>query len=328
MKELKNKTVYCGIDVSKSSFDVYYQEKNYVYENAIKGFKSLKQVINKEAQCVMEATGPYYLQLAVYLYQQGIKVSVVNPLVIKRFSQMRLIRSKTDKADAKLIALYAEKETPKLWIPPKPVLLEIQQSQTVMEGLQKQRRMLKNQLESIQVQPFQSKEAIKALKQIIKKIDVHYQKLEASVLLKVQEQFNEELKLLTSIPGIGIKTAIALLVATNSFTRFDSSKKLASYAGLCPRIFQSGSSVMGKGHITKMGGARIRTLLYMGACSAKKYNKACRELFDRLVAKGKAKKLALIAVANKLLKQAYAVVTKKIMYDETKYYLKTNQNLT
>ena len=328
MKELKNKMVYCGIDVSKLSFDVYYQGKNHVFENAIKGFKAFKLILNQNEQCVMEATGPYYLQLAVFLYQHGIKVSVVNPLVIKRFSQMRLVRAKTDKADAKLIALYAEKEVPKLWTPPKRVLLEIQQTQTVMEGLQKQLRMLSNQLESIQVQPFQSNESIKALKQIIKTIDTHYGKLEESILSKVQEYFNEELKLLTSIPGIGIKTAVTLLVVTNGFSKFDSSKKLASYAGLCPRIYQSGSSVMGKGHITKMGGARLRTLLYMGACSAKKYNKACREMFDRLVANGKAKKLALIAVANKLIKQAYAIVTKKTMYNETKYYSLIKQSLT
>ena len=316
MEELKNKTGYCGIDVSKLSFDVYCQDRSYVYENSAKGFKALKRIIDVNVQCVMEATGPYYLKLAVYLYQHGVKVSVINPLVIKRFGQMRMIRAKTDKADAKLIALYAEREAPKLWTPQKSVLLEIQQTQAVLDGLHKQRRMLKNQLGAIQVQPFQSKESIKVLKQMIKKIENHYKTLERTVLLKVQKHFNEEYELLTSIPGIGIKTAIALLVATDSFSKFDSSKKLASYVGICPRIFQSGSSVKGKGHITKMGGSRIRALLYMGACSAKKYNKACRELFDRLVAKGKAKKLALIAVANKLLKQAYAVVTKQKMYHE------------
>ena len=74
-----------------------------------------------------------------------------------------------------------------------------------------------------------------------------------------------------------------------------------------------------------MGDARIRTLLYMGACSAKKYNLACQQLYDRLVENGKAKKLALIAVANKLVKQAYAIVTSNEMYNP-EYYFDLNRN--
>ncbi|MEM9446769.1 MAG: transposase [Verrucomicrobiota bacterium] len=144
MKDADTKVVYCGIDVSKTSFDGYCQGRSFKFKNEYQGYRKFVDTIKDRAvHCVMEATGPYYLGLAVYLYQQGSEVSVINPLVIKRFSQMRMIRAKTDKADAKLIAMYAEKEEPKLWSPLNPVLHEIAQLQATMNLLEKQDRMLK-----------------------------------------------------------------------------------------------------------------------------------------------------------------------------------------
>lgn len=319
------KAVYCGIDVSKLTFDVYLEKKNYVFENDSKGFNSFSAMLTDDIHCVMEATGPYYLKLAIYLHSRGFKVSVVNPLVIKRFSQMRMLKAKTDRADAKLITLYAEKEVPELWEAPRPILLGIQQEQAVLESLNKQLRMLKNQMESIGAQPIQSKQALKSIRYMIAQTEKQLIVIDQSILKKVEGAFSKEVELITSIPGIGMKTAIVLLVATNAFAKFSSAKQVASYVGICPRIYQSGSSIKGKGHITKIGDSRIRTLLYMGACSAKKHNLACQQLYDRLVNNGKAKKLALIAVANKLVKQAYAVVTNKEMYNP-EYYFDLNRN--
>ena len=105
-----------------------------------------------------------------------------------------------------------------------------------------------------------------------------------------------------------------LLVFTDGFNRFNSSKQLCSYAGITPLIRQSGSSVKGRPRISKMGNPKLRKLLFMCSFNACKYNKACKALFDRIVAKGKSKKLALIAVCNKLLKQAFAVVKNRLPY--------------
>ena len=327
MNLIEGKVVYCGMDISKSTFDAFLLNRSYAFNNDLSGFKKLRKVIPDNAHCVMEATGPYYMKLAVYLQSHGIKVSVVNPLVIKRFSQMRMIKAKTDKADAKLIALYAEKETPELWKAPEPLLLEIQQEQAVLKSLNKQLRMLYNQVESIQVQPSQSKDALKVISTVAKLIETKVSLLEKTMLEKVKEIFDEELGLITSIPGIGIKNAIALLVATNAFSNFRSAKQVASYIGICPRIYQSGSSIRGKGSITKMGDKRVRTLLYLAARSAARHNTACKKMYERLTDNGKADKLAIIAVANKLLKQAYAVVTKKINY-QTEYYSALNPKVT
>ncbi|MGB1247530.1 MAG: transposase, partial [Chitinophagales bacterium] len=121
---------------------------------------------------------------------------------------------------------------------------------------------------------------------------------------------------LETIPGMGRKTAVMLLVVTNYFKDFHTSGQLCSYAGLTPLIRQSGSSVKGRERISKMGNGKLRNLLFMCSFNACKYNKSCKELYERIVAKGKSKKLALIAVCNKLLKQAFAIAKSGLIYDE------------
>ncbi len=99
---------YFGIDVSKSTFDVYNPEKGYLqFENSTKGFKQFVKILSSDSHCVMEVTGYYYHLLSEFLFDNTIKVSVENPLKIKRFIQSKLTKIKTDKADAKLIYEYA-----------------------------------------------------------------------------------------------------------------------------------------------------------------------------------------------------------------------------
>lgn len=131
-----------------------------------------------------------------------------------------------------------------------------------------------------------------------------------------QAHYSDMLTNLETIPGMGKKTAVMLTVLSGGFTRFDDYRKLSSYIGICPRIFESGTSVKGKARICKMGMSRIRATLYVCSWSARRYNKACRDLYERLLAKGKAKKLALIAVANKLLKQAFTIAKQQTKYQE------------
>jgi transposase len=98
------------------------------------------------------------------------------------------------------------------------------------------------------------------------------------------------------------------------FTCFDNYRQLIAKAGLSPREHSSGTSIRGKVRITKMGGGLIRSKLFMCSFAAKKRNTACQALYDRLVAKGKNGKVALIAVCNKLLKQAFAIVKSGVPY--------------
>ncbi|MBC6992532.1 transposase, partial [Hymenobacter sp. BT491] len=130
----------------------------------------------------------------------------------------------------------------------------------------------------------------------------------------LEQRFGSELALLCSIPGSGRKTAGLLLLFASGFVHLDNYRQLIAMAGLSPREHTSGTRIRGKVRITKMGGALIRAKLFRCSFSAKKTNNACGALFDRLVAKGKNKKLALIAVCNKLLKQAFAIVRSGVPY--------------
>ncbi len=108
-----------------------------------------------------------------------------------------------------------------------------------------------------------------------------------------------------------------MLIITDGFTKFESSKQLCSYVGITSTIRESGSSVRGRSRISKVGNRKLRNLLFLCSFNACKHNKACRDVYERIVNKGKSKKLALIAVSNKLIKQSFAIVKSGLTYDET-----------
>jgi len=313
---MQTQTNYIGIDISKSLFDVSIGEKHYQFSNDQAGFESLLKLSGADSHIVMEASGPYYLRLACHLHAHGIRVSVVNPLVIRRYSQMRLSRAKTDKKDARLIAEYGAMTKPELWIPPQRHMIELQHTEALVSGLNKQHTLLSNQLESFIAGGMLHKQ----LKQTIQKELAHLKQLIALLSARMQQivlaHYGQMLSDLKTIPGIGKKTAMMLILISGGFDRFDDCRKLSSYIGICPRLFESGSSVKGKARICKMGMSAIRASLYLCSWSAKRCNKACRDLYERLIAKGKAKKLALIAVANKLLKQAFAIAKAQSKYQQ------------
>lgn len=310
-----------GIDISKDFFDVCAitkeNERQRRFTNDVRGFEEFKSWISEDTLCVMEVTGPYYLRVATYLHLKGFTVSVINPLVIKRFCQMRLIRAKTDKADAKMIALYGLSEPLQLWSVPDDCIITMQQLDAISEQLSKQRTALHNQLEAFTQSGAVKKQIRQFLVKAIRAIEKQQACIEKQTDTLIMEHYLEMMKNLTSIPGLGKKTAMVLIVLTGGFKKFTSAKQLSAYVGLAPRIYQSASTVKGKARICKMGMGRIRALLYLCAWSAKRCNKACKELYERLIAKGKARKAALIAVANKLLKQAFAIANNNQPYSLT-----------
>lgn len=320
---IKNKN-YIGIDISKLSFDVAFRNENdkyvhFKFSNDNEGFKDFVKLINTDFDiCVMEASGPYYLKLARYLFNSRISVCVINPLVIRRFSQMRMSRTKTDKKDALIIAEYGKTEMPDLWKPEADYVLEIKQMQAYVDQMNKSRTGFLRQKEAFKQNPAESIVLNESLEKMITLLEIEIAQIENKMVTIIKYHHEELLKQLMSIPGIGKKTAMLLIVISGGFTKFENARQLSSYVGISPRIFESGTSVKGKSRICKMGMSRIRAMLYVCSWSAKKTNSACRELYDRLVEKGKAKKLALIAVANKLLKQAFALASKN------EYYLQNN----
>jgi transposase len=306
-----------GVDISKDFFDVMSSKGDYFQLlNDEKGFKKFTKSIAKESLVVMEATGYYHYRLAQYLYEQGYIVSVVNPLSVKRFIQMKLSKIKTDKSDAKAICEYAVSNEVPLYTAKDKSQAECLQLIRLIDTYLKHRTAIKNKLHGEKVLGIPSKAVYHSLNRSLKAINKEIELLEKRLIELVKEHQQSQLTLLKSIPGMGVKTAIMLIVMSDGFNRFENAKQLCSYAGITPIIRESGSSIRGRSRISKMGNKKLRNLLFLCSFSAYKHNKACKEIYDRIVSKGKSKKLALIAVCNKLLKQAFAIAKSGLPYDE------------
>lgn len=307
---------FIGIDISKLTFDVYCSELGAMqFSNDEIGFKELLKVVDDENCCVMEATGAYHHRLAEYLYEKGIRVSVCNGLAIKRFGQMKFKRNKNDKADAELIWTFAQDQGVDLWEPNPAYLEECRSLQSLVSLYLKQNTQLKNKLEYLTSRGFTKGVVVRSLKLQLKRVRKEIDMLENEMEQIIKTHDQELLTCLKSIPGMGKKTAMFLIIFTNRLSGFESSKQLVAYLGLAPTERTSGTSIRGKSRISRAGNPKLRSMMFLCSFTAYKHNGPCKALFDRLVAKGKTPKLALIAVANKLLKQAFAIANSRIPFD-------------
>ena len=302
---------YIGIDISKSWFDCFNSTtgKHHQYDNNVQGWDEFVESLPEDVWVVMEASGPYYLGLASLLADQKISVSVLNPLVIRRYSQMRLSRAKTDAKDARLIAEYASEQPLSRWSPPSSVNQTMRQIISVSQGLIRQRAMLLGQKEAFTNTPVADPFVMEVLDEQIDRITSALCILEARLKKLILAHYRSCFEAVTSVPGIGPKTATLLISMTDGLSKFDDARKLASYVGICPRIFNSGSSIKGRGSICKLGSSQLRKMLYMCTWTAKKCNPGCKQMYDRMKQAGKPERVIKIALAHKLLRQAYAVGT-------------------
>ncbi|WP_162056326.1 IS110 family RNA-guided transposase [Pontibacter pamirensis] len=309
---------YIGIDVAKDSFVAATRVEGNLttslHNNDRKGISDLLKGLPDSCWCIMEATGVYSLQLAMALYEKGIKVSVVNPLQIKRFAQTKLKRTKTDKVDTALIAEYGERMQPKLYEPPAPFMRKLQQQRMSLKLLVKSKRSFLNQLHALTQLDKADKAAVKACKTVLASIEKQIVDLERQMQQTAEENCQELFTFLQTIPCISKKSAIELLVVSGGFRSFTSARQFSAFIGISPCINESGTSIRGYRGISRIGDKNIRATLYMCAMAAKVYNKACRELYERMVTAGKAKKVALVAVMNKLIKQVFGKVRSGEVY--------------
>jgi len=307
-----------GVDISKDVFDVYGSSNgHHQYKNDELGFKKFLKDLPKKSLVAMEATGYYHYRLAQFLYKNDVVVSVINPLSIKRFIQMKLAKVKTDKSDAKAICEYALINEVPIYNALTDVQSECLQLFRLLDVYLKHRTATKNKMHGEEVLSIPSKFVYRSLRRNKKHLNGEIKAIEAKILSLVKEDQQQHLTLLTTVPGIGQKTALFLIVVTDGFSKFETASQLCSYVGITPTIRESGSSVRGRARISKVGNRKLRNLLFLCSFNACKHNKACRELYERIVNKGKSKKLALIAVANKLLKQCFAIAKSGRPYDET-----------
>lgn len=313
---------FIGVDVSKKTLDIAFPKSNGKFkylkiENSLTAFKSLIKEIDIDNFCfVMEASGPYYLPFAYFLSSKNIKVCVVNPLQIKHFSKVRMSRAKTDKKDAALISQYGFSEVPPFWKPKNSELINYSQLSTYVELLKAEKTRYTNQLEAFVASGLLDKSLKNKLTRKIKSLKNEIKEVEQKMESLINKNYNSLHQRLQTIPGIGKMTSMQLIYISDGFTKFDNVKQLVSYVGISPRIYESGTSVKGKSRICKMGMSKLRRLLYLCAMTAIKKNKYCKEMYDKMKERGKNGRLAIIAVAHKLLRQAFAIGKNGMNYSE------------
>ena len=305
---------YVGIDVSKATFVVAYSSakagKTKTFKNTTKGVHEFIQTLSvTEHHCVLEATGNYSALLVYLLSKAGITVSLENPLKIKNFARVMLSVNKTDETDARLIALYGERMQPSPYKLRSKSILILKQKRTVLRQLKKQLVATRNLKGSMEVLPLFDAKCKQTIEKTITFLEKQIKGMEEELASLAEDEYKKQMDLLTSIKGIGITLAAALIVATGGFTYFDNAKQLTRYLGLSPTYQLSGTSVHVKGHINRNGDPGLRSQLYVAAFSSLRCNTECKACFDRLRSNGKPGKVAVIAVANKLIRQAFAVVT-------------------
>lgn len=309
---------FVGVDVAKDKFDVALQLNNKVilevFSNDKNGYKSFTKWLDKhttQAWVCMEATGHYSELIADYLVSKGIKVSVVNPLQIKNFARAKLSRNKTDQLDAKLIAAYCEMMKPGEFMPRSDAHKELKELSNLLDMLKNQLTQLSNQLGSVK-----SDIARKAIRKSIKNIEKEIERVEGLIaeIIKRNKDLDQNLKLITSIKGVGKLTAYKILSHVPHINNFKNAKQFAAFIGISPRQHQSGS-FQGKTTISRLGNSALRKSFYMAAMVAIRYNKRIEPFITRLKENGKAPKSIICAVMRKLAHFVFGVIKNQSPFD-------------
>lgn len=309
-----------GIDVSARTFMVSYgpggQSPYREFSNTPEGITAFLTTLESGDHCVLEATGTYSQKLSLALAESPYAVSVINPRQSRAFAQFHHMITKTDLQDARLLAKMAKEVELPLFQASSEDMRKMKQRRTLLNQLKKQLTALKNLRHSQSYAPKVDDLTRELLDQQIEQLEKQIKKLEHSLASFSQSQFKHYFELLTSIKGIGKATASALIQATNAFQNFSQHKPFAKFIGVAPSHYQSGTSVKLPASINRSGDPAIRSLLYNCAVTAKRFNRDCKELYERKRAEGKPYKVAIIAVVNKLLRQVFAIVQSGRKYQE------------
>ncbi|UQN09311.1 IS110 family transposase [Deinococcus sp. QL22] len=311
-----------GLDIGKDSLYAHLRLNDDLEQslpnlpNTPTGFKGLLQwaqhhgVTPTELHVVMEATGVYWEQCANVLFSAGCTVSVVNPTSIKYFARATLKRGKTDRMDAAVIALYGAMMRPKPWSPPSTALQELKQLVRERTALCEALTQDQNRLHALERRQHESQIVVALLNTRIALLKQQILELETAIrsLIHANDALREPFELLTSVPGFGLLTAASVLAETEGFAVLETGKQRSAHAGIAPSPFQSGTSVKGRGRISKTGNAHLRRSAYLAAWSVTRNKGHLGDFYRRLRANGKPPKVALIALGHKLLRTGLAVV--------------------
>lgn len=309
---------FVGVDVAKEKFDVALEINNKsqheCFSNDKKGYRAFSKWLGKfttQSWICMEATGHYSELIADYLSSKQIRVSVVNPLQIKSFARAKLSRNKTDKLDAQMIAAYCKAMLPRTFQSRSVSHKELKDLSNLLDMLKTQHTQLSNQLHSTQ-----SDKAKKAINKLIKAQKREIERVENSIaeIIKCNSELDKNMRLITSIKGVGKFTAYKVLSHIPHINNFKNAKQFAAFMGISPRQHQSGN-YQGKTTISRLGNSALRKTFYMAALVAKRFNKRLEPFVIRLQAKGKAPKAIICAVMRKLAHLVFGVLKSKRPFD-------------
>lgn len=336
--------LFVGVDIAATTATVAWQRlqrkpsKPFTLEQTPEGFSSLHQRLlstgarPEQILVVMEATGIYWLAFATYFARQGYAISVVNPSQAHHFAKALLKRAKTDAIDAQTLTQLAALLQPDLWTPPPSIYEELEQRLSQRESLLLMRGQLRNQLHALIHNPVVVTPVRQRMEALDQTLTAQIAEIEAELAALVhpeeeqaaagvaedatpEQVWAKNIARLQTIPGIGLLTAMWIVVTTMNFTLCASAEQAAAYAGLVPMPRESGTSVYKRPCIGHTGNGRLRTALYLATLSAARYNPTIQPFYERLRLAGKPMKVARCAAARKLLLLAYALVQHQKDFD-------------
>ncbi|HZW37749.1 MAG TPA: IS110 family transposase [Ignavibacteriaceae bacterium] len=321
-----------GIDISKDKFDACYgsyiinQEHQIgepiTLENNLKGFRELITFVKKNKGTskaplyfVMEATGVYYEKLAYFLNEKHQKVVVLLPNKTKHFAQTLDIKSRTDKLDARMITQFGLERQMQLWQLPSPVMKALKALTREYHSIKEMATQIKNQLHAKEYSYQPLKESLKRSAATLAVFQKQLKEIEKQIkeLVEKDSDLNDRINKVDKIEGVGFMTIVSIIAETNGFALIENTKQLTSYAGWDIVHHESGLKKH-KTTISKKGNKHLRKAVYMPALSACKYNPRLKQIYIRLVIKKNNKKIAIVAVARKLLILIYTIFKNNVDY--------------
>ncbi len=330
-------TQFCGVDVSKDLLDYCLSgAQNHVHPKSACQHESVEnrmESVRAEFSdprfngtlFILESTGNYSSKLLYQLSELNRPVCVVSPYQSSSYMSALGMTNKNDRQAAYALMMMGRQVPLRLYRPPSQEMQKRKQMLSTLRALEKQSRMLKNQLHALEQLPFQERAAVSALQAVLEAVEQQMEQLQAQLNAGTgDEVFEQKKKYASSVIGIGDKSAEALILATNGFEDFSNPDKVSKFLGITPHSHESGTSIKRRGKITKYGSGEVRGLLYMCTRSAIRYNQPCKELYQRLRRNGKPHKVAAVAVMHKLVKQVYACVKSETFFDNA-YHLKKNK---
>jgi transposase len=311
-----------GIDIAKAKFQIALLQRDgkirhKTCANTPAGFEQLAEWLRRHGvmrvHAGLEATGTYGDAVATWLADAGHVVSLINPAIIHAYARSQMARSKTDRLDAELIARFTATQQPPAWTPPAPELRQLQALVRRLDALHGMRTQEANRLAAgVLVADVRV-----SIETMLASLDAQIAHVEQLIGAHFDQHpgLRAQRDLLTTIPGIGDATA-AVLIAELFDKRYTSARQAAAFAGLVPRLVESGT-LRGRSRLSKIGPGRLRKALYFPAITALRWNPTIRALRLRLHAAGKHPMAIVGAAMRKLIHLAYGVLKTGRAYEPT-----------